>query len=239
MALVRRWTTDQDLLQRAHADQVCLRRLLREAKARRDRPTMVRIRASLSGIAVKLLAAEGRPLLAAIVPIALLGTWAWFRLGHVPPRVGEPIVVELSLPADQVGELVWLLPQPGLEVQTPPVQEVAPATTGGTAYGAARWTVAGTAGRHRLICRGAAGSWEHPLDIGRRTYTDPVRCHTPDQLLPQTHVQFAVPPILGFLPGPRPESWGGWGAMFPSWVITYVLLVLPLFILGKRVFRLR
>ncbi len=241
LAILRRWTTDQERLGRAVADKRRQRELIRAAKARGDREAVGRHRATLGAIAVKLMCAEGRPLLAAILPIAFVGTWAWYRLGHLPPRADEPVVIQLALPPGEIGELAWLQPQKGVRIVGPVVREVETGTDPGPAHGVARWTVSAAArpGPYPLTIRSATGTYIHPHLVGQRTYAPPVVFHDPDGgVLPQTEARLAVPPICGLIPGPGPADWGGFGSFFPAWVITYIVFVLPLFILGKRVLRL-
>src|SRR5689334_23028545 len=78
MVLVRPLTTRQDLLARVHRDNVRLGELIRSAKAQRDRESLARYKATKNTLSLKKLAAEGKPLALAIVPVAMLATWAMF-----------------------------------------------------------------------------------------------------------------------------------------------------------------
>jgi hypothetical protein len=66
---------------------------------------------------------EGRPLLAAILPIAILGTWCFQRLAFVPPQAGETVLLRAHFPVSAAGELAHVVPQKG-------VREVTPADSG-------------------------------------------------------------------------------------------------------------
>src|SRR5688572_13113410 len=88
LAGVRLFTTNQDLLRRAAADKKRLKELTWQAKARGDGEAVKRHRSVAGAVAVKQLKAEGLPLVASIVPIALLATWCFHRLAYVPPRAG-------------------------------------------------------------------------------------------------------------------------------------------------------
>ena len=63
LTFVRLFTTNQDLLRRCDADKKRLKQLIREAKARKDKEAVKRHRATMGGVSMKLMRAEGLPLL--------------------------------------------------------------------------------------------------------------------------------------------------------------------------------
>src|SRR5208283_2175586 len=79
-------TTNQDLLRRCDHDKRRLRVLIREAAFQRDKVAVKRFRTTRNMIGMMTMKEEGWPLLAAIVPIAILGTWCFQRLAFVPPH---------------------------------------------------------------------------------------------------------------------------------------------------------
>jgi len=239
MLLVRRWTTNQDLLGRAHADKERLKVLMREAKAAKDKNAARRYRTTNGQIALKLMRAEGKPLLAVLAPLILIGTWGWCRLGYSPPQEDEPVQVELSLSASAIGSVAFLVPQRGIDAEQRYVVLVEEAS-GDVLAGVARWTVSSKASpeAYTLVLNHGDRRFEHDLLIGQRTFAAELVMHEPGRALPQSYVRMRVPRIAGMIPGLYPDDWRGYGAFFPSWVITYVLFVLPFYLITKRLFRI-
>ncbi len=114
IALVRLFTTNQDLLRRCDRDKKRLKELIRQAKRQKDKEAVKRCRATRNMIGMTTIKEEGWPLLAAIVPIAILGTWCFQRLAFVPPRAGETVPVTAYFPVSAVGELTHVVPQEGV-----------------------------------------------------------------------------------------------------------------------------
>jgi len=248
MLVVRRWTTDQDLLGRACADRRRLKVLMREAKAVKDKAAVKRLRKTNGEIALKRLGAEVKPLLAVLLPLVLIGTWGWYRLGYVPPRDDEPVMIELSLPASAAGSVAFLVPQEGIRVKdvedvedgyVARVEEVEESKAEIPAA-VARWTVRGKAAAepYMLVLNHGERRFEHDLLIGQRTYAADLVLHEPGRPLPQSYARMRVPKIAGLVEGPHPDDWDGYGALFPSWVITYLLVVVPFYFAAKRLFHL-
>jgi hypothetical protein len=139
LTLVRKWTTDQDLLKRAAADNRRLAELMRDAKRVRDKEALARHRATKARVGLIKFKAEGKPLLISLVPIALIAMWAFQNLQFVPPRPGEVVEVVASAPLSAAGEIVHLVPEPGLEAPEGWVRALGP--DGGAAR--ATWRVKG------------------------------------------------------------------------------------------------
>ena len=239
MMLVRRWTTNQDLLARAHADRRRLRVLMREARVAGDKNAARRYRTTNGEIALKLVRAEGKPLLAALLPLVLIGTWGWYRLRYLPPVEDESVQIELSLDVSAIDSIAFLAPQQGIHTEEGYVMLVEEAG-GDVPAGVAKWTVSGKASPepYTLVLNHGNRRFHHELLIGQRTCTSELVIHDPGRAVPQSFVRMRVPKIAGMIPGPHPDDWGGYGAIFPSWVITYVLFVVPLYFITKRLFRI-
>ena len=137
LTLVRLVTTNQDLLRRCNRDRKQLKRLIKEAKARKDKDALQRHKATMVLIAGKKIKSEGLPLLAALVPILLLATWCFSRLGYHPLRADEPIQLSAYFPVSSVGKMMHVVPVSGLRAEDGWVQEVAPATYQGQPHGRA------------------------------------------------------------------------------------------------------
>ena len=235
MVLIRRKVTDQPHLSRCVADKKRQTQLIREAKRRKDKPAARRHKAVRNLVQLKLLRAEGWPLLLSIPVIGVLGTWGYYRLEFHPPRHNEPVTLELSLPPTAVGDLATLVPDEGLHSDRW-IARVEPGQ-GEPAHGIARWEVRGESRTpaYRLRMRHGGGSFAHPLRVGQAIYADPVRQHDPRFLLPQLAVRMRPTKVLGFIPWFSPMT--AMGMFLPAWLFTYVLVVVPLMYLLKAVLR--
>ena len=240
MVLVRRLTTNRDLLGRVHADKRRLKVLMREAKAAGNNDAVSRYRVTNGQIALKLMRAEVKPLLVALAPLILIGVWGWHRLGYIPPQEDEPVQVELSLPASAIGSVAFLVPQRGIDVKeqryVAPVEEA----SGDTPAGIAKWTISGKASpeAYTLVLNHGDRRFQHDLLIGQQTHSPELVAHEPGRMLPQSYVRMRVPKIAGIVPGLYPDDWQGYGLLFPSWVMTYIAFVLPSYFVTKRLFRI-
>ena len=117
LAGVRAVTSNQDLLRRCRADQARQKALLREAKARKDQDAVKRHRATLGMIALKQFRQEGGPMLASLLPIVLLATWAFHRLEFHPPAAGEVVDFTASFPISAVGKITHIAPAEGVTAE--------------------------------------------------------------------------------------------------------------------------
>jgi uncharacterized membrane protein (DUF106 family) len=114
LTLVRKWTTNQDLLARAAADNQRLAILIKEAKRAGSKETVARYRLTKAQVGMLKFKQEGKPMLVSLLPIALLATWAFARLEFLPPQPGETVTAVAHAPLSAVGEIVHLVPIPGV-----------------------------------------------------------------------------------------------------------------------------
>src|SRR5947208_1001488 len=105
MIAVRYFTTPQDRLRRAAADGRRLRELVGQAKRNGDKSALQRYRRTRSMIGLVKLKAEGLPLLVSLLPIALVATWAIFRLEYPPVKSGEEVTLAVYTPVADSGEV--------------------------------------------------------------------------------------------------------------------------------------
>jgi hypothetical protein len=237
MIAVRRVATDQDLLARCAADRKVLKRSIRQSRRQKDRQAVKRKRRTFTQVQVKMLGAEMLPLLISLPLIGLIGLWGYQRLMYHPPQPGDAVTVELSLPPTAVGRLVSLIPSPGLSADGW-IQRVEKGP-GDPPHGLVRWTVSGQ-GReqpYKLTIRYRGRQFEHPLRFGGRFYAQPVRQHDPRFLLPQTALRMEPVALPAGIPWFAPETMTG--TIVPAWMVLYVVLVIPLFLLGRRLVGIR
>jgi uncharacterized membrane protein (DUF106 family) len=231
LALVRRWTTDQDLLRRCRNDKARLKILVREAKDRKDDASVKRHRATLGLIAMKEFRQEGRPLLASLIPIALLATWAFNRLEFHPPAAGQPVEFAAYFPISAAGRLAHIAPADGVHAETGWIQEINAVTDDGGAHGLAKWRITADAGagpRH-LRVRFDSRTYDHPLRVGGPTVEPPLKKH--DEHLLVTELKLQQAKLFGVVPGIP-------SLLFAPWLVAYLLIVIPSAFLVKKLLRI-
>jgi hypothetical protein len=227
---LRRVTTDQDLLARVDRDKRRLKRLRREARARGDRHAAARHKTVFTRVSLHALRAEGLPLAAAIVPIALLATWCLFRLEFHPPRAREPVDLTAYTPASAVGEVIHLVPEEGLGSERW-IARVEAAGENDGPHGVARWRLRGESRNEPYVLRVRLrkSTYRHEILLGQTKYLAPLVVH-PDGVV--TEVTLRPVRLFGIVPG-IPAIY------FPPWLVAYLLLTIPLVSLLKRLLRVR
>jgi hypothetical protein len=228
LVLVRRWTTDQGRLRRCAADVRTLKDLLRQAAASGDAAAADRHRVNLMRVRGKMLRSEGTPLLISLVPLAILGTWCFCRLGYVPLRAGDPVALRASLPASADGEIIHLVPQDGLDVDGGWIRRLkVEGSVVGTAA-VAEWVVRGEARPtpYVLEFRMRERTLARELVLDGRHYVAPVQ-FLDGQDGGSVAVQMTMYHPLGVVPGVPALG-------LPPWVIAYLILVIPSVWLLKR-----
>lgn len=239
ITFARLFTTNQDLLRRCDRDKKRLKELTREARARKDKAAVQRHRATLHMIAMMTMKQEGLPLLLAILPLAVLGTWCFQRLAFTPPKAGEAIAVTVHLPESAVGDLAHIVPRAGIRDVSGPngqsrwiqevVSDVAP-KTGKTVGGVAVWRIQADASPepHTLEIRYKQASVETELSVGRRTYSPPVAFYPADSPIGCVQLDMRPVKLFGVVPGI------GFLHLQP-WLVAYFLIAIPSVTLLKRI----
>jgi len=231
LTAVRVWTSNQELLRRCRDDKARLKILLREAKERKDRTAVQRHRSTLGMIAMKQLRQEGRPLLASLLPIVLLATWAFARLEFHPPSANEPVEFSAYFPISAVGRIAHIAPGEGVVAANGWLQEIAAVADQGPAHGMATWqlTASARAEPHPLQIRFDHRTFEHAIRTGARTYESPVCAH--DEHVLTTEVKLRPVKLFGVVPGIP-------ALHIPPWLTAYLLIVVPCVFILKRVFKI-
>jgi uncharacterized membrane protein (DUF106 family) len=241
ITLSRLFTTNQDLLRRCDQDKKRLKKLIREAKRQKDKEAVKRYRTTRNMIGMMTMKEEGWPLLAAIAPIAILGTWCFQRLAFVPPRAGETVPMKAYFPVSAVGELAHVVPQEGVrEVSREDsgasgrwIQEIikdVPGPDGIANSGIATWKIQARARPqpYALQIRCKTVTVEKELLVGQPVYSPDVEFYGNGR--PITSAQIDMKPVkfLGFVPG---IDW----LLMPPWLVAYFLIAIPSVSLIKRV----
>jgi len=259
LTLVRIKTTDQGLLQRCKSDKKRQKQLLRAAAKQGDRSARRRHRATLQQIQLKAAREEGWPLLASIVPIALIAVWAFAHIPYYPPDCSQGITLRMFFPADAIAELVHMLPpEEGVRVNSGLIRRVEEdrAEDGLTVVaGRADWTLTAKKRNepYRLRFRWKGGIIEHELRADGLGYTGPVTQYGPkkEEVFEYKLESYKYKP-LGVLKDwdVRMPRWTifGWTIMGPyagqrlftldAWLIAYLLIVVPSAFAFRRLLRI-
>lgn len=228
-----RWlTTNQELLARIEQDRKVLKARIRAARARGDKAEAERARALGTRVALRALTQEGVPLLATLIPVALLATWCWFRLEFNPVREAEPVTLSVYTPASAIGIVAHVIPQDGL--QSPQWVQPVVATTNraGEKTGVARWTLQGLAREqpYPILIRSGERTLEQALLVGGPRYApDSTRIHEDGWI---SQMELKPVKLFGIVPGMPAHG-------LPAWLAGYLILVLALMPVTRRLTRVR
>ncbi len=252
LTFVRLFSTDQDWLRRAAADRKRLGELARQARRRGDKQARKRHKATLLMIKTRALRFEGKPLLYAVVPIALLATWCFSRLAYEPPGPGETLEVRAYLPTSAIGGFAYLVPREGVQAEGGWVQPVVkdcplPAASWWDAFnarttswlgmqpaleGVSVWRIKAD-GRSQppvLEVRYAGRTYRKELLVGTRRYAPAVQAY---QGAPVQCIELAMRPVKLF------GIVGGIDVLYmPAWLVAYLLIAIPFVVILKRLFRI-
>lgn len=232
LTVVRIWTTDQDLLQRCKNDKQTLKRLIKEAKQNRDKGRLAQLRTTMQQIATCTFKAEGKPLLASLLPIVLIATWCVNRIAFIPPDGTQPLQVQVYSQVLSIGRLAHAVPQEGLATATGWIQQVRADhdADGKIAAGVAEWSLTCAKRPRPYTLQVHHGDRTISIDIivNGKTYSEPVTQYGDESsevvslVLPEYRPFGVVPGMLGF----------------PAWLIGYLAIVIPLALVLKPVFKI-
>lgn len=253
LALIRKGTTNQDRLARAAADLRRLKELANAAKQSRDSDALARIKQTRGRIGLIKLKAEGWPLVAMLVPLALMATWAFERIAYSPPAAGQSVEIVLHLRSGSgpaltaKDDLLHLVPQAGLRAQNGWVQPVRIERDSPTRWDrfwakmtfsavheaepdlVAIWRLQGDAHdeAYHLVFRWKDRTFERDLLIGQRSYS-PVLDERPDE------------PVIFEIRLQETRLFGipGLSVWLPAWLVGYLIVTIPFVLVLKRLFRI-
>ena len=240
LTVVRLFTTNQNLLGRCKKDKARLKQLMREAKKTGDKDAVARYRTTTGQIGMKTMKAEGKPLLASIVPIAILACWCWARIAHVPPTPDKPVGVNVYFTVKEIGNLVHIEPQDGLQADSGWIQEVVADVDpkGNTVNGIARWEIlaAESDEPYHLEIRYNGKTYEKELIVDGRKYSAPLKNYTnsdgsDDDSVVCSELALKEYKLFTIVPGIP------WLALQP-WIVGYLIIVMPFSFLLKPVLRI-
>lgn len=217
LLLLRRLLADQDCLKAISQDLRTLKSLMAKAKRDKDKALVMRYRRTSLLIRRKSVKTEARSIYVAIVPLMVLGMWAWNTLAYQWPAEGESVSVLLHAPASSAGEIVHLVPAEGLTSDR--WITVFGADDASIDGAVARWSVAmGDAEEPlNLVFRSVGGSVQRVLVQERGAFIGPQEMEHGGGWRSEVHAPEAR--LFGLLPG---LTWLG----LPAWATGYLLLVL-------------
>jgi uncharacterized membrane protein (DUF106 family) len=234
---IQKWTTNQDKLKRMKHDKARLKQLIKEAMKRGDKEAVKRYRQTGSSIATTHMRMELLPIVVSLVPIIFLATWAFARLGYLPPQKGSPVIVKAYFPSTEIGKLVHILPQQGLEATSGWIQKIGDDKdkSGKLVGGMAAWDLKCTdaGGRFMLTIRCNGKAVQKELLVDGRKYADPLVFYSGSGPTGVKAVELAMPEYkpLGIVPG---IPW----LTFPPWLVGDLMMVIPLSLLLKPLLKI-
>lgn len=259
LTLARIKTTDQGLLRRCKHDKKRQKELFREAKKRGDKDARKRHRNTIRQIGLKAIRQEGWPLLASIVPIALIAVWAFAHIAYDTPDPREEITLRMYFPAEAITDLVHMLPpEEGVRVSNGLIRRVEDdyAQDGLTVVaGRADWTLSAKKRDepYALRFRWKGKIIEHELCADGLRYTGPITRYGPEneevfeyRLEEHKYHPFGV---IGDW-DVRAPGWTllGWRIFGPyagqrmfivdAWLIGYLLIAIPFAFISRPLLRI-
>lgn len=200
----------------------------RRADLKDARAEVLRHRATTAAIGMKCFRAEGKPFLAALLPIIIIAVWCLQRMEFHPPRPGRTVELAAYFPLAGVGHVAHIVPQEGVQAVGGWVREVG-FDPDGMRNGLAVWTLKAAARDtpYVLKLRHRGRTYERPLTVGGRTYSAWYLA-VDDGVLAGTQVRMEQVKLFGLVPGVLG---------LPPWLVAYLLIVVPFYFVLKRVWR--
>ena len=197
---------------------------------------------------------EGKPLLWALIPILLIATWAFCRLGNVAPAADTPVTVKFYVPAAAIGQVMHMLPQEGLTSEggwiTEVVRDTYPESHGWwdefnhsrmikwgmlpPPEGVAIWQISGAAQKEpykmQFIYKGE--TYDMDIQIGEKTYSTTLKMYPVGGPVQASEIVLAEYKMFGLIPG-FPMAFH-----MPPWMVAYLAIVMALYPMNKHVLKI-
>ena len=183
----------------------------------------------LGRVGIKALRSEGRPLLVSIVPIAALATWCFLRLEFHAPQEQDGVDLRAYTSVSLVGSVVHVVPEAGISAASWTAEVEADADAE-VARGVAIWTLQGK-GRpdpYRLTIRLGEVTCERDVSFAPGPYAAPTAEHDDGRVV--TELGLRPVNLWGLAPGLP-------ALQLPPWLVAYVVLVIPVVWISRRLLR--
>lgn len=222
---VQKFTTDQEMLRRMKYDKIRLKQFIREAKAKKDKAAIKRFRGTVAQIGAISMKQIIWPILGCVLPIALIATWAYARMGYKPPKIGQPIKVNATFATTDIGNLVYMLPAKDLDCANGWIQKIVEDKQDGKIVGGiATWDLrpANGQGHWNLTVRYQGQNFQKQLQIDGLKYAAQTDTYGDGETgLESIVLDMPEYKPLGVIPG---IPW----ATIPPWLVGDLIIVIPL-----------
>ncbi len=233
LTVVRLFTTNQEHLKRCDSDKTRLAVLIKEAKKKKDKEALARYRATKQQIEMKVFQAEGKPLLASLIPISLVAVWAFTRIAYLPLDPVKPVSVKAYFPVASIGSYVHMLPRAGIKPETGWIQKVkedVDKATGKVSNGIAEWQLRceKSSKPYLLELRYNGKTYQKDLIVDGLKYAEPYMFYSDGgiDLVESVSREYK---LFGIVPG----IW-----IMQAWIVGYLILVIPFSLLMKQVLKI-
>ncbi len=233
LTLVRLFSTNQEHLKRSDEDKIRLAALIKEAKKKKDKEALARYRSTKQQVEMKIFQAEGKPLLASLIPISLVAIWCFTRIAYLPSDPSKPVAVKAYFPVSSIGSYVHMLPQNGVKPENgwiEKVKEDVDKTTGAVINGVAEWKLLceKTSKPYSLVLRFNGKTFNKELIVDGLKYAEPVMFYSDGgiDVIESVSKEYK---LFGFVPG----IW-----VMQAWIVGYMILVIPFSLLMKKVLKI-
>lgn len=207
LILVRKFTTNQNMLAKINSDLKRLAFLISKAKVDRDTDALCRYRKTKAQIAMLKLREEIKPLLFSLVPVIFIASWGFLRLQFKPLEEGDRVKIVAKSGLSDTGEIVWLVPDNRLIVEDGWIRKLTPSRD----FVEAVWFV----------------TFKEKFDISE------LKIRRLNNIDKPISLSFCLKELrfLGIVPS-LPFI------KVPAWMVGYLISVVILFILFKRMFKI-
>ncbi len=264
----RKGVTNQEWLKRAEEDVKRQDELAKEAKKRGDKETVRRHKMNVGLIKMRGFRYEGIPLLIAIIPIALLATWCFNRLGFYPPADKETVEIKVYFPRSAMESTIYMIPEDGIGVENGYVRKIVedrvPPSVTPWDKGVDKIVAGYNKGWEWVVTKvlhaavpppqplGGLAAWKIKAGAGPQPYVLQFvhngKIYKKEFLVgarkysTQADVFDPTAPVQAIEQVLRPFMFlryiGGFGPFVPPWLVAYLLIAIPFVTVLKRVFKI-
>lgn len=236
MLVTKSLFSDASIARGVHADLRRLRQLLRQARRQGDRPAVRRHRRNRVRVLLVRIQNEFKAIGVSLLLVSVLVVWSQRHLQHRSIAPGQPFRVVLQLPASFDAQLVHLVPQEGVKAEDGYVRQLRASpdarreslpirTAKPLPEAIAEWQLAAEAGDHELLFRTPQSSCRHRVVVGTRPTADSIRTEQPGVVIETKFLPYQPWKVVPGVPV----------LDCPPWLSGYLLIVIPLYLLGSRV----
>lgn len=221
LCIVRRLTVNQNHLGKIGEDERRLRDLVHNAKTEGDRERLSRYQHIRTLVRGRRARAEFPAICTSILILSVLIPWGQRRLEYLPVQAGESIEFTAFTPLSMVGEVLHVVPQPGITASAGWIRVASSDVDRDIPAGKAVWSLqlASTAKPVAIAVRVDHHTLEHLVLTDGSYYGEPVQHHSD---FVTTEVALSAYRPLGWMPRQLLPGFPGWAALLTAiTVMTY------------------